>query len=309
MKRRRVAYLMPLPPGAHPGMDTVAHGIAHGLEGADAELRILPTDLRDPHFSIAQNQAVVEATEAKVDGIVVFTLDEQEPAPAVWRAIGSNIPVIALHKPVFPVTASIVVPNFYHGIYLTQFLARNLDDGARVGILGGPAILDDTELVDGLVEGCRRCRLTLLNDPHDPQFRNLADVAGAGTEAARKLLDRQDPLDALIVFNDETLLDVLPLLEERGLLGSLPVVSRNGSPSAVEAVKRGDSLATYDYGLTEIGIAAGRVLREIFLEEAEPEDALICPTYGRVIDEEAAGSYVPWAARAPAIDLETGLGT
>ncbi|MEL7505114.1 MAG: substrate-binding domain-containing protein [Cyanobacteria bacterium J06554_6] len=304
---RRVAYIMPLPPGLHPGMDTVAHGIAHGLKGTDAELRILPADLRDPHFQIEQNQAVVTATEAKVDGICVFMLDEQEPAPAVWRAIGKNIPVVALHKPVFPVTATVVTPNFYHGLFLTQFLARHIEENARVAILGGPPILDDEELVEGLIEGVKRCNLKLLNDPHDVACRNVSDVAGAGAEAARYVLDTYTGLDALIVFNDETLLDVLPVLKERDLLGTLPVVSRNGSPAAVEAVRRGDSLATYDYGLTELGITAGNIFKDIFLNGTDMEDEIVCSTYGRVISEENADSYIPWEKRAPEIELITGL--
>ncbi|MEO1404525.1 MAG: substrate-binding domain-containing protein [Cyanobacteria bacterium J06635_1] len=286
MSERTVVYIMPLPPGLHPGMDTVAHGIAYGLEGTDTQLRILPADLRDPHYAIAQNQAVVAATEAKVDGICIFMLDEQEPAPAVWRAIGKNIPVITLHKAAFPVTATVAMPNFYHGIFLTQFLARHVEENANVVIMGGPPILDDSELVEGLIAGTQRCKFNLLNDPHDPRCSNVSDVAGAGVEAARYILDTYADLDALIVFNDETLLDVLPVLKERGLLGTLPVVSRNGSPSAVEAVRRGDSLATYDYCLTELGIAAGKIFHDIFLNDADPEDFVVCPTYGRVISEE-----------------------
>lgn len=304
---RRVAYVMCLPPGAHPGMDTVAHGIAAGLAPSGAELRILTADLRDPHFRIEQNQAVAAATAAGVDGIVIFTLDEKDPEPAVWRAIGSNIPVIALHKPVFAVTASVVMPNYYHGVYLSQFLARNLDEEPAVAMVGGPPILDDQELVDGLLAGGRRCGFRFLNDPHDPAFRNQADVKGAGTALAHHFLDNFPDMDALIVFNDETLQDFLPVLEERGVLGSLPVVSRNGSPAAVEAVRRGDTLATYDYGLTELGMAAGEVLSRIFLEGEDPQDALICPTPGRIIHADNADTYRPWSERAPAVELLSGL--
>lgn len=304
---RTVVYIMPLPPGAHPGMDTVAHGIAAGIAGADAELRILPSDLRDPHYSIEQNQAVVAATEAGVDGICIFTLDENEPEPAVWRAIGKNVPVVALHKPKFETTATVAVPNFYHGVYLSQYLRRSIDDGSKVAIVGGPPILDDDELVEGLLAGGKRCGFDFLNDPHDPTYRNQADVKGAGVEVANRMLDEFPEMEALIVFNDETLMDFLPVLEERGLLGTLPVVSRNGSPAAVEAVKRGDTLATYDYGLTEMGLTAGKIFTDIFLNDADYEDALFCPTYGRVIDEEAADSYVPWDQRAPAVELITGL--
>ncbi|MGC1480870.1 MAG: sugar ABC transporter substrate-binding protein [Chthoniobacterales bacterium] len=306
MNVRTVAYVMCLPPGLHPGMDTVAHGIAAGL-GSTADLRILPADLRDPHFTMAQLNAVSAATDANVDGIILFVLDEKEPAPAVWRAIGKNIPVIAFHKPAYEVTASVVVPNFSHGIYLTQFLARHLDDHPRVAIIGGPPILDDDEFVEGLVAGSHRCLFDLVNDPHDPACRNQADVKGGGLAAIDHVLDTCPDLDALIVFNDETLLDALPALDSRGLLGRLPVVCRNGSPAAVEAVRRGDLLATYDYGLPEIGLAAGQLLADLFTNGTDHEDTIVCPTPGRVLHEDNVDSYVPWDQRAASIPLTVGF--
>ena len=305
---RTVVYVMPLPPGLHPGMDTVAHGLAAGFADHDTQLRILPADLRNVNFAAEQYDAVVTASEAKVDGICLFVLDEAEPAPAVWRSIGAGVPVVTIHKPKYPVSASVCAPNFYHGLYLTQYLARELDEeGARVAIVGGPPILDDEEMVEGLLEGSRRCRFELVNDPHAPECRNLADVKGAGVEAARHVLDQSPELDGLIVFNDETLMDVLPLLEERGLLGELPVVSRNGSPAAVEAVLRGDTLATYDYDLPELGGAAARCFREIFDDPMRVEDQVVCPSVGRIIDRESAASYRPWSERAPEVELVVGL--
>jgi ribose transport system substrate-binding protein len=288
-------------------MDTVAHGLIAGLAGTDTQVRILPVDLRDVNFAAQQYAAVVSASEAKVDGICVFTLDETEPESAVWRSIGAGVPVVALHKPSYPVTASICVPNFYHGLYLTQYLARQLGDRPRVAIVGGPPILDDEELVTGLLEGARRCGFQLQNDPHAPECRNVADVKGGGASAGRYVLDTCSDLDALVVFNDETVLDVLPLLEERGLLGELPVVSRNGSPAAVAAVARGELLATYDYDLPELGLAAGRVFAALFDGQLALEDQVVCPGAGRLIDREAAAGYRPWSERAPEVELVVGL--
>ncbi|MEN8446099.1 MAG: hypothetical protein ABG776_13925, partial [Cyanobacteria bacterium J06555_13] len=71
--------------------------------------------------------------------------------------------------------------------------------------------------------------------------------------------------------------------------------------------RRRTPIATYDYGLPEMGIAASNVFKDIFLKGAELEDAIVCPTYGRVIDEDAAEGYIPWEKRAPTVKLITGL--
>jgi ABC-type sugar transport system substrate-binding protein len=303
---RTIAYVMPLPPGAHPGMDAVAHGIAAGLAPAGAELRILVADLRDD-FRAAQARAVREAVAAGVAGIVVFVLDEQHPAEAVAAARAAGIPVVTVHKPAYEVTASVVVPNFYHGVWLTQFLARHLAPRPRVALVGGPHILDDEELVAGLLDGGRRAGFDWLNDPLLPEYRNADDVKGGATALARRFFDRFPDMDALVVFNDETLHDFLPELAARGLTGRLPVVSRNGSPFAVEAVRRGESLATYDYGLPEMGRAAGALLARLLDGATVPVDGLVCPTPGTLIHAENAAGYQPWQLRAEPLPLRIGL--
>lgn len=297
---------MPLPPGAHPGMDAVAHGIAAGIAPAGAALRILVADLRED-FRDAQARAVREATAAGVAGIVVFVLDERHPAAAVAEARVAGIPVIAVHKPAFEVAASVVVPNFHHGVWLAQFLARHLGALPRVALVGGPHILDDEELVTGLLDGGHRAGFHWLNDPLLPEYRNAEDVKGGAGALAHRFLDRFPDMDALVVFNDETLHDFLPVLVERGLAGRLPVVSRNGSPFAVEAVRRGVSLATYDYGLPEMGLAAGTLMASMLAGDRGLADRLVCPTAGLLIHAANAADYVPWAARAAPAPLVVGL--
>ena len=250
-----IAFIPCLPPGLHAGMDAVAHGLAAALRDHGRDLRLFPADLRGARGTISARQeaAVAAAVAAGADALVLFVLDVNAPAPAIVKARAAGVAVVAIHKPCYPVNATLVVPNYHHGVVLAQALARALPRGARAAILGGPDILDDIEMVRGAVAGARDCGLQVINDPFLPRYRNLDDVRGGGRDAAEHLLDDFYPFDGLLVFNDETVLDAVEVLERRGLGGQLPTVSRNGSPEATALVACGHTLATFDYHLPEIG--------------------------------------------------------
>lgn len=296
-------YIGCLPPGVHPGMDAVAFGIRDALAAHDIELALRPADLRDPDIADLTLQAFLDSTSAGTDAICLFVLDPEYGRQSALRAIDAGIPLVTLHLPAYPVTGSIVVPNFYHGIQLTRYLADHVPNGARVAILGGPKIIDDEELVMGFVEGVKRTGLTPLNDPFDDRYRNLVDVRGAAREPVQRLLDDHPKLEALMIFNDESLLDAMDVLEERGLAGKLPVVSRNGGDEAVALVKAGKSLATYDYGLPELGVAAGELMFECFTERNAVTSPVRMPYMGRLITRDNADTYQSWSQRTRAAEL------
>ncbi|HEX8235267.1 MAG TPA: substrate-binding domain-containing protein [Abditibacteriaceae bacterium] len=291
-----VEFIPFLAPGLHPGMDALAFGLADELELMSCALRVRPMR-SGASIGQAQSGALHAALKARADAVVLFVLDPCEPAHAVEEALSRGVPVISVHKPAYLVAGAVLVPNFYHGVLLSQRLARALPSQARIAIIGGPQILDDEELVVGLIDGAKRSGLQLLNDPFEARFRNLADVRGAGREVAERILNELYPFDGLIVFNGETLHDVLDAVERRGLAGRFPIVSRNGSPAAVDAVKAGRTLATLDYGLPELGRAAGR-LAVAALADRSLTEQVDMPVVGTIIDEHNASEYSPWHERA-----------
>jgi len=234
-----------------------------------------------------------------VRAVVLFVVDVNAPEAGTARALAAGVPVVAIHKPAFPVSAALVVPNYHHGVVLAQSLARALPAGAPVAILGGPEILDDIEMVRGAAHGARDCGLRVVNDPFSPRYRNLDDVrGGGGRAAAESLLADFSPFAGLLVFNDETLLDVVDVLERHGLGGGrLPTVSRNGSPEAVALVARGQTLATFDYHLPEIGLAAGRLALQCLEPDPPGPDVLVAAPVGDLITHDDFARYVPWNRR------------
>jgi ABC-type sugar transport system substrate-binding protein len=190
---------------------------------------------------------------------------------------------------------------------MAEYLASLLPPAAEVAVIGGPEVIDDIELVLGIVHGVKQSGLTLLNDPFVARYRNVEDVAEGGREAARRVLADFPHLGGLIPFNDETMLGTLVAIEEAGRAGEMKLVSRNGSPKAVEAVKAGRSQGTWDIDITGIGAAVGELVVRVLVGKETLQGELAIAALGRLITAENAHTYRPWSARVPYLPLHEGL--
>ena len=303
----RVLYVNVMEYGAHPGLDALAHGLDHRLQQAGIELRTLTVDVRRPDWPERQHQAIRQGIQAGVDAIIVYVLDPVQPAEAVEAARQQGIPVFSFERPRYPVDASLVYANFNHGVYMAEYLASLLPVGARVAIIGGPEVIDDIELVTGIVHGVRQSGFSLVNDPFEERYRNLEDVAAGGREAARRLLADFTGLAGLIPFNDETMLGTLDAIEAAGRSGEMKIVSRNGSPKAVEAVLAGKSHGTWDIEITNIGATMGDLITRVLVDGEDLQGESFIAGLGRLITPENAQTYKPWKERVPHTPLREGL--
>ncbi|HEV8715611.1 MAG TPA: substrate-binding domain-containing protein [Candidatus Binatia bacterium] len=303
----RVLYVNVLPYGAHPGIDALAHGLDDRLRQARIDLRTLTIDVRQPDWVEKQTRAIQQGIDARVDGIVVYVLDPAHPARAVAAARGRGIPVFTLERPRYAVNAALVYPNFNHGVYMAEHLASLLPAQAEVAVIGGPEVIDDIELVLGIVHGVQRSGLQLVNDPFTDRHRNREDVQAGGREAARRVLADFAHLDGLIPFNDETMLGTLEAIDEAGRAGEMKLVSRNGSPKAVEAVIAARSHGTWDIEITTIGAAVGELVTRVLVGGENLQDELAIAPLGRMITAENVHTYRPWSVRVPYVPLIEGL--
>jgi ABC-type sugar transport system substrate-binding protein len=117
----------------------------------------------------------------------------------------------------------VVYPNFNQGVYMAEYLATLLPPAARVGLIGGPEVVDDIELMLGIQHGLKTGGLTLVNDPEDERYKNVSDVAEGGYEKASNLLRDFPELDGLIPYNDETLHGTVRALRDAGRLGEVVI--------------------------------------------------------------------------------------
>ena len=301
-----VLYVSPMPYGANAAVDATCHGLDNALAEAGVELRLLYADFADPGWPDLAAEAVDAGLAAGVEAIVLWIVDPAVPAAAAGRARAAGIPVVTLERPQFPVDGSVVYPNFNHGVYMSEYLATLLPPKARVAVVGGPDVVDDTELMLGLLHGLDAAGLTRVNDPEEPRYKNTTDVASGGKEKTANILADFASLDGLIPFNDETLLGAVEALREAGRLGEVKMVSRNGTPAAVELIRAGLHHGTWDIDGPGIGAtAAGLVLRALRGENLD--GFCVASPIGTMITAERAKTWVPWDQRLARRPLRVGL--
>jgi len=303
---RRVLYVSPMAYGSNPGVDAIAHGLQHKLAEGGLELRVVFADFAESDWRRKAEAAVDAAVKARYEAIVTYVIDPNVPAAACSRAAAAAIPAFTFERPGFPVQGSIVYANFNHGVYLAEHLASALPAQARVGVIGGPRIIDDDELVAGIVYGVDRSGLRRMNDPTEARYRNESDIRSGGKEAALRLLSDFPDLDGLVPFNDETMLGALDAFEELGVKG-IKTVSRNGTPLAVQAVREGRSLATWDIDPPAIGASmSSLVLSHLNGSAHEPGNLALAPI-GQIVDQSNADRWKPWLERVPFTALLEGV--
>jgi ABC-type sugar transport system substrate-binding protein len=297
----RVLYVSPMPYGANAAVDAICHGLEARLAENDVELRVAYADFAGQAWREEAGRAVSAGADAGFDAIVIWVIDPATPAEAVAYARGMGVPVVSLERPRFAVDASVVYPNFNHGVYMATYLASLLPPGARVGVVGGPDVVDDIELLLGIRHGLDAAGLVTVNDPEDPRYKNTTDVASGGKEKTANLLADFDHLDGLVPFNDETLLGAVEALREAGRLGEVKgkMVSRNGTPAAVDLVRAGIHGGTWDIDPPGIG----QTIADLALRRAvagEDLDGLcVASPIGHMITPDRAASWVPWQERIP----------
>ncbi len=302
----RALYVSPMPYQANAAVDAICHGLQSRLAEKGIELRVAYADFADENWRAAADSAVRTGADAGYDAIVIWVIDPDVPAEAVGYARSKGMPVVSMERPRFGVDGSVVYPNFNHGVYMAEYLATLVPRGARVAVVGGPDVVDDIELMAGLLHGIGRTGMTRVNDPEDPRYKNPTDVAAGGKEKTANLLADFPSLDALIPFNDETMLGAVDALREAGRLGEVKMVSRNGTPAAVDLVRAGVHHGTWDIDPPGIGQTVADLVVRLIIDGEDLDGLCVASPIGRMITPERAGSWVPWRERIPYSELLPG---
>ena len=306
---QRVLYVNPIPLDGNPAIDALGYGLQHALHAADIEMPVLFGDFREPDHTQRCETAIDEGIAAGVDGIVIYALDPSAFGEPVARARAAGIAVFSFVRPHYPVNASVVYPNFNHGVFMAEHLASLLRAGSGVAVIGGPDTVDDTEEVAGLVFALDRSHCRLLNDPFERRYCNVQDVSAGARAPMLGLLDEfpGEQLRGLIPYNDETMLGCLPVLEERGRSGDIKIISRNGSPQAVEAVRAGQSDGTWDLDASGIGTSLGNLVVRHLVGGEHLNGYMTMSPIGRMITVENIDSWRPWTERIELTPMSEGL--
>ena len=306
---KRVLYVNPIPVNENPALDALAYGLQHALHAADIQMPVLFADFREQGQQQRYAAAIEAGIAARVDGIAIYALDPTAFGDAVGKARAAGIPVFSFVRPHYPVNASVVYPNFNHGVFMAEYLASILPADSGVAVIGGPDTVDDAEEVAGLVYALKRSRCRLLNDTEDRQYCNVQDVSEGARAPTLRLLEDFPPtqMHGLIPYNDATMLGCLPVLEETGRSGVVKIVSRNGSPQAVEAVRQGKTVGTWDLDAVGIGTTLGDLVVRHLVGGEVLENYMTMSPLGRMITQENCESWRPWSERIDWTPLSNGL--
>jgi ABC-type sugar transport system substrate-binding protein len=302
----RALYVSPMPYQANAAVDAICHGLQMRLAEKGIELRVAYADFADENWHAAADTAVRAGADSGYDAIVIWVIDPDVPAGAVGYARSKGVPVVSMERPRFGVDGSVVYPNFNHGVYMAEYLATLVPPGARVAVVGGPDVVDDIELMAGLLHGISTTGMTRVNDPENPRYKNTTDVAAGGKDKTANLLADFPSLDALIPFNDETMLGAVEALREAGRLGEVKMVSRNGTPAAVDLVRSGVHHGTWDIDPPGIGQTVADLVTRLVIDRENLDGLCVASPIGRMITPERAGSWVPWRQRIPYSELLSG---
>ena len=303
----RVLYVNPLSLDANPAIDAIAYGLQHTLHAAAIELRVLFADFTAPHYRRQYEAAIEAGVSAKVDAIAIYVIDPSAFSDPVAKARAAGIPVFTFVRPHYAVDASVVYPNFNHGVFMAEHLVSLLPAGSGVAVIGGPQSVDDAEEVAGLVFALKRSHCRLLNDPENPRYCNLTDVATGAREPTLRLLAEFPRIDGLIPYNDETMLGALACLEEAGRARGMTIVCRNGSPAAVAVVRQGQIAGTWDLDASGIGTTLGELIVRHLQGGEKLEGFMAMSPVGRIITQANLDTWRPWSQRVRWAPLKIGL--
>lgn len=305
MSELEILYVSPMEYEANPAVDSVAHALEFRLSQSGVGLKVGFGDFREDDAAQRTEDAVARGLAAGVDGVALWCLDPAILERSVEMVSDAGLPVYTLERTPFDVEAALVFPNFHHGMYMVEYLAGELPEGAGVCVIGGPEISDDDELVAGFLYQFDRAPLELLNDPIEDRYRNKTDVAAGGREAALRLLADIPSMDGLIAYNDETMLGTIQALEETGRLGEMTMISRNGTPAAVDEIKLGRTHGTWDPDAPGIGLGLGDLIVKHLIDGENLDGQISASSVGRMIHPGNVDRWVTYRDRIPFQNLET----
>ena len=268
---------------------------------------MLFADFTAPDYRRQYEDAIAAGITARVDAIVIYVITPSAFREPVAKARAAGIPVFTFVRPHYPVNASVIYPNFNQGVFMAEHLVSLLAPNSGVAVIGGPHSVDDAEEVAGLVFALQQSHCKLLNDPTQPQYCNLADIAAGAREPMSRLLAEFPRIDGLIPYNDETMHGALACVEEAGRAKEMKIVCRNGSPVAVEAVRQGKIAGTWDLDASGIGTTLGEVIVRHLTKREQYEEFLVMSPVGRMITQDNLHTWRPWSERVQWLPLTIGL--
>ncbi|MGO1768867.1 MAG: substrate-binding domain-containing protein [Microbacterium sp.] len=262
---------------------------AAAIAAAEAELttggRLLVRDAAEDAGT--QRAQWRELIDEGADVLIVDAVDAATHARELGLAREAGVPVIAIGSRLDGVDASVTSDNTQAGLLAGRRIASELGGSGRIAVLDGLAKNANIDRVAGLREAIR--------DDHDltvaAHEQEGHDTTASGERMMRRLLEREERIDAVFTVCDPIAMGAVAALREAGR--SVPVVSVDGRGDAIDTILAGGPI------IASVAQEPGKILttaiataRELARGRRTAQGAHLIPV--RMIDAQGARGYERW---------------
>lgn len=228
---------------------------------------------------VAQNDAIENYIQQGVKGILVDAIDVNGIMPAIKEAAAAKIPVIAIDAvlPAGPQAAQVGVDNTEGGKilgkYFLDYVHKDMDDKARIGIVGAlnSAIQNDRQ--KGFVDTLKANKKITIADVVDGQ--NIQDNA---MTAAENLITGNPDMTAIYATGEPALLGAIAAVENQGRQKDIKVFGWDLTAKAITGIDGGYVVAVLQQDPEQMGAQALRALNDITAGKTVPKRILVPAT-------------------------------
>jgi ABC-type sugar transport system substrate-binding protein len=217
-----------------------------------------------PGIGDGEEEAFDAATEAKVDGIIMFPSRPGDLRRAMRRAARSRIPIIcvAADAPDTGRLAVVSVDTMVSGSLAADLLGRMLKGSGKVAVtLSDLAITEHAEKVNAFKNTLRSFYPEmLLQEPIEDH-----DIESEAYDKCEKLF-RTHPDLAGVYVTTEASIPALNAARDTGVLENLTIITTDLFPALVKEIRSGAVTATIYQRPRTQGLMAFRVLHEFLVE-------------------------------------------
>ena len=212
----------------------------------------------------AQNSAIENYIQQKVDGIIVVAIDVNGIMPAVKEAADAGIPVVAIDAilPDGPQKAQIGVDNAKAGTdigtYFVDYVKKNADGKAKVGIVGALNSYIQNLRQKGFedtIKGADGIQTVGVVDGQNIQDNALA--------AAENLITGNPDMTAIYATGEPALLGAVAAVQSQGKQGSIKVFGWDLTAQAIAGLDAGYVVAVVQQDPAGEGKAAVEALGKL----------------------------------------------
>ena len=168
-------------------------------------------------------------------GVNLILLNPGDPhaiGPAIKKAQGAGIPVVAVDTVAQGADATVATDNVQAGTISCQYLVDKMGGKGNVIIINGPQVSSVVDRVNG-------CKKVLSANPGIKLLSSDQDAKGSrdgGLAVAQSLLTRFQQVDGVFAINDPEAIGV-SLAAKQMQRTSFPITSVDGSPDIEAALK------------------------------------------------------------------------